>query len=63
MGWKESALKPLLHITILLAVCTYIDAAYKVGVGRADCTGPSVEITFVSTFLLKYKLLYFQICV
>lgn len=37
----------LIHVVLmLLAVAT--EANYKVGVGRADCTGPSAEITFVS---------------
>uniref|UniRef100_A0A182S684 Neutral ceramidase n=1 Tax=Anopheles maculatus TaxID=74869 RepID=A0A182S684_9DIPT len=31
----------------MLALTIGVSSAYKVGVGRADCTGPSVEITFV----------------
>lgn len=28
-------------------------AGYKIGVGRADCTGPSVEVIFVSIVPIK----------
>lgn len=34
-------------LTILYNV-NYQAEAYKIGVGRADCTGPSVEVIFVS---------------
>lgn len=33
----------LLHIMLFIN----ISDAYRVGVGRADCTGPPIEITFV----------------
>lgn len=43
---------------IVSMVCLYIlskvdqaEATYKIGVGRADCTGPSVEVIFVSIFI------------
>ncbi|KAG5893006.1 hypothetical protein JTB14_037199 [Gonioctena quinquepunctata] len=37
-------------ISLALIVCSVVSmthAAYKIGVGRADCTGPSAEITFM----------------
>uniref|UniRef100_A0AAG5DWZ1 Neutral ceramidase n=1 Tax=Anopheles atroparvus TaxID=41427 RepID=A0AAG5DWZ1_ANOAO len=39
-----ATLPPLL---LVLAVAVGTAGGYKVGVGRADCTGPSVEITFM----------------
>lgn len=37
----------LVIFTLILKLC---HANYKIGVGRADVTGPSVEIAFVSFF-------------
>ncbi|XP_053665175.1 neutral ceramidase [Anopheles marshallii] len=34
-------------LLVILALTVRVSAGYKVGVGRADCTGPSVEITFM----------------
>ena len=33
-------------VVLLISICD----AYKIGLGRADVTGPSVEIAFVSRF-------------
>uniref|UniRef100_A0A182MZX1 Neutral ceramidase n=1 Tax=Anopheles dirus TaxID=7168 RepID=A0A182MZX1_9DIPT len=44
MEWRTLAVWVLLG---MLAGGVTLSAAYKVGVGRADCTGPSVEITFM----------------
>lgn len=39
-----------LHALLVLgSLCSLASAGYKVGVGRADITGPPVEINFVST--------------
>uniref|UniRef100_A0A182JG20 Neutral ceramidase n=1 Tax=Anopheles atroparvus TaxID=41427 RepID=A0A182JG20_ANOAO len=37
----------VLPLLLVLAVAVGTAGGYKVGVGRADCTGPSVEITFM----------------
>ncbi|XP_057661283.1 neutral ceramidase [Diorhabda carinulata] len=38
----------LLSLAVLLsAILTAAETSYKVGVGRADCTGPAAEITFM----------------
>lgn len=42
----------LISVTVLTSSPA---AAYRVGVGRADCTGPPVEITFVSSVFLIMK--------
>lgn len=37
--------------SLILAVVVFVISicdGYKIGLGRADCTGPSVEIAFVS---------------
>lgn len=41
---------PAKHTLLLLCILEYIYIvlAYRIGVGRADCTGPPVEIVFVS---------------
>lgn len=36
-------------LAVLLNTQNAVDA-YKIGVGRADCTGPSVEVIFVSIY-------------
>lgn len=41
-------MKNLYLTAFLLALLSTKAHAYKVGVGRADCTGPPVEIRFVS---------------
>jgi len=38
-----------LALLALSSLCGWANATYKVGVGRADITGPPVEINFVST--------------
>lgn len=41
-------------IPILLIICNLavtMTEGYQIGVGRADCTGPAVEIGFVSSEL------------
>lgn len=41
----------IVTIACLLILVTCVQPAvdgYKIGVGRADCTGPSVEVIFVS---------------
>jgi hypothetical protein len=35
-------------LVILLAAVSSTWGQYRVGVGRADCTGPAAEIAFVS---------------
>lgn len=40
-------MKTLYFLTVLWAL-VQISLAYKVGVGRGDCTGPPAEIRFVS---------------
>ncbi len=44
--------KTFIKINLILSILTlcYFNATngYKIGVGRADCTGPPVEIVFVS---------------
>lgn len=45
-----------------LSIFLNVDQAvtgYKIGVGRADCTGPSVEVIFVSIVHTK-SYCYFQ---
>lgn len=42
-------------ILILLMVCCAMAKSYQLGVGRADCTGPPVEIVFVSSILLFFQ--------
>lgn len=39
-----------LSVVLLLQIILFAHTsdAYKIGVGRADCTGPPVEIVFVS---------------
>lgn len=37
-----------IFVTILVLCCFNAANSYKIGVGRADCTGPPVEIVFVS---------------
>lgn len=54
MGWKQTC-QCAGFILFLLFICVNSGVAYKVGVGRADCTGPSVDIVFVSIFCLIYK--------
>lgn len=46
-------------LTLICVICCHgftSTIAYKIGVGRADCTGPPVEIVFVSLFFLLIKL-------
>lgn len=38
----------LYALLVLCSMCGLASAGYKVGVGRADITGPPVEINFVS---------------
>lgn len=38
----------LYALLVLCSMCSLASAGYKVGVGRADITGPPVEINFVS---------------
>lgn len=47
-------MKMMLYLAIVLVTLdkTATVDAYKIGVGRADCTGPSVEVIFVSIRLL-----------
>lgn len=42
-------------LSVLLIVNGPVEA-YKIGVGRADCTGPSVEVIFVSKEYLLTEL-------
>jgi hypothetical protein len=44
-------------LVILLAVVSATWGQYRVGVGRADCTGPAAEIAFVSIsyFLSEFE--------
>uniref|UniRef100_A0A2M4BFF7 Neutral ceramidase n=2 Tax=Anopheles marajoara TaxID=58244 RepID=A0A2M4BFF7_9DIPT len=44
MGLLQQLIIVLVGVTVMAVTVT---AGYKVGVGRADCTGPSVEITFM----------------
>lgn len=37
-----------LQVLVLILLLCLNSEAYMVGVGRADCTGPSAEIVFVS---------------
>lgn len=42
-------MKESLSLTLALVLAAIaLSDAYKIGLGRADATGPSVEITFVS---------------
>lgn len=43
-------------LSVLVNVNVPVEA-YKIGVGRADCTGPSVEVIFVSKEYLLMQLL------
>lgn len=57
MATLETFVKFNLILTIL-TLC-YLNAfanGYRIGVGRADCTGPPVEVVFVSikSFLFIY---------
>lgn len=37
------------NLNVLTVLCCFLATdGYKIGVGRADCTGPPVEIVFVS---------------
>lgn len=40
----------IVGVLAALAACD----AYKIGVGRADCTGPPVEVVFVSITIIKF---------
>lgn len=40
-----------LSALVVLSKVHPTEAEYKIGVGRADCTGPSVEVIFVSILL------------
>jgi len=44
-----------LAVLALSSLCGWANATYKVGVGRADITGPPVEINFVSTSMAPFK--------
>ncbi|XP_049537702.1 neutral ceramidase [Anopheles darlingi] len=46
-GRAQCLLQLVLVAVVLVRIGTAAAANYKVGVGRADCTGPSVEITFM----------------
>lgn len=43
----------------LFAGCS-MAKSYQLGVGRADCTGPPVEIVFVSSFIVSFLLSFFH---
>lgn len=46
-------------ILIWLCACCSMAKSYQLGVGRADCTGPPVEIVFVSSFIVSFLLIFF----
>ncbi|XP_050099664.1 neutral ceramidase [Anopheles aquasalis] len=45
--WPQLQLVLVCVLVITITTTTTTATGYKVGVGRADCTGPSVEITFM----------------
>lgn len=46
-------MKHNLYIILLQIIYfIYTNEAYRIGVGRADCTGPAVEIVFVSSLFI-----------
>lgn len=47
----------IIVLTISVLYCLNIANGYKIGVGRADCTGPPVEVVFVSNIVYKHRLL------
>lgn len=47
MEWKAISYNLLVSCFLFVSFGSS-EATYKVGVGRADCTGPSAEIGFVS---------------
>ncbi|XP_005183819.1 neutral ceramidase [Musca domestica] len=49
MNFKSLSLCGLL----LVALCCYSAVAYQIGLGRADCTGPPVEINFMGYANIK----------
>ena len=46
----------IIHVLVICQICPPSFARLKIGVGRADCTGPAAEVTFVRiTTYLTYK--------
>lgn len=43
-------------IIFCLFGCYVVTNGYKIGVGRADCTGPPVEVVFVSMYFVIFKI-------
>lgn len=39
-----------LTLSLAFCLCVSLATCYQIGVGRADCTGPTVEVIFVSIF-------------
>lgn len=44
----DKFIKSLSVLIFQICLLTQTSDAYKIGVGRADCTGPPVEVVFVS---------------
>lgn len=45
---KSSIATTFIALAVIICTSCYSIDGYKVGVGRADATGPPVEVTFVS---------------
>lgn len=49
-----------LFATVVLALFVGAECDFQIGLGRADVTGPSVEIGFVSNFHVNFQLHFYQ---